>query len=485
MAVAESMISNSAARKINIVCLLAAILLVLILPLKKEIWYDESISIRCSKGISHDTPLFYANTNQIGSEAFSQLNTAGNVFNATVLDNGNSFLYNITLHWFTMIFGNSIAVYMLLSKLCAIGTLIAFYMLCSLFFKDSIFTSLAIILLATDNDFAGMSHEIRAYSMGILFVTLAAIYFFKFLDQKESPRHLFLAGLFSAGAILSHFLSIYVVLVFLGVLLVIKKGKLFSGKNIPAIMAPVVLLVVFFYFSYKGVQMMSNQNHKIQERSAAAGFSAVEAVQRSIKFTAINYKAVFPAFGNRPFAGILSLAFIVLLYIAGVRISKEQAERRNLHILFLFGIFGSLFLLLLSVKSQHYTALYYRYYSFCIPFCCLFIAYLLYVLFKQPAFNSLIKGSLVTIVLLPSCSLFVFGLLSAKPVLAYNHVAVAQQIAHDGIDKAGVSDWEDALLLQCFLPNGYKINYVRDQTEPYFALYKTGGLERIPVIKHN
>src|ERR1700722_13606084 len=119
MVVANNILSNSRSRKINIFCLLAAIILVLTLPVKKEIWYDETVSIRCSKGISHDTPALLSNIDAANSAGLSRLNTAANVFNATVLDNGNSFLYNLCLHWFTLIFGISVAAYMLLSKLCA------------------------------------------------------------------------------------------------------------------------------------------------------------------------------------------------------------------------------------------------------------------------------------------------------------------------------------------------------------------------------
>ena len=92
------MVNSGLAKKINIFCLLAAIIAVLLLPLKKEIWYDETISMQCSKGISSDAPSLFANTNTTNSETLAGLNTAGNVFNATVLDNGNSYLFNIGLH---------------------------------------------------------------------------------------------------------------------------------------------------------------------------------------------------------------------------------------------------------------------------------------------------------------------------------------------------------------------------------------------------
>jgi len=483
MLVSNNIISTALARKINIFCLLAAIVLVLALPFKKEIWYDETVSIRCSKGISHDAPSLLSNLDAASSADLAQLNNVANVFNATVLDNGNSFLYNICLHWFTLLFGNSLTAYMLLSKLCAIASLIAFYVLCNLFFRNSIFTSVAILFLATDNNFMGMSHEIRAYSMGIFFVTIAAIYFFKFLYEKESPFYLFLTGIFSVCAILSHFLSVYVILVFLGALLFTKKARLFSGKNIVAMLIPITLLATFFYFSYTGLKLMSTQNHQIQVRNASHSFSIWEAIQRSVKFTAINFKAVFPAFGNRPIVTIISFLMVFALYVIGIKVTSNIAEKNRLHLLFLLGAAGSLFLLVLSMKAQHYTSLYYRYYSFCVPFCCLFMAYLLFIFFSSPKFSSLATGGIIAITLFPAGLLFLLGVLSARPQLAYNHLVVADKIVQEKITKMEVPDWENSLLVQCFLPKGYKIDYVRNLNSPNFTLYKANTIERIPVIK--
>jgi hypothetical protein len=483
MVVSNNIIYGSLARRINILCLLAAIILVLVLPFKKEIWYDETVSIRCSKGISHDTPSILSNPDAANSADLARLNTAANVFNATVLDNGNSFLYNICLHWFSLLFGSSIAVYMLLSKLCAIAALIAFYALCNQFFNNSIFTSIAILFLAADNNFIGMSHEIRAYSMGIFFVTIAAVYFVKFLYEKESPFYLFLTGMFSACAILSHFLSVYIIVVFLCVLLFTKKGKLFSGRNMIAMLLPIAILAAFFYFSYTGLQIMNTQNQQIQAKYVSHSFSIWEAVVRTVKFTAINFKVVFPAFGNRPVVTFISFLAVLALYITGVKATSNMAEKRTLHLLFTSGAAGSLFLLILSMKEQHYTSLYYRYYSFCAPFCCLFMAYLMFVVFKSPKIYSIAKCGLVAATIVPAGVLFLLGVLSARPQPAYNHAAVANEIVQEKITKMEVPDWENALLIQCFLPGGYKLDYIRNPNSPYFTLYAADTTEKIPVIK--
>ena len=473
---------SGSARKVNMLCLLAAIIAVLMLPLKKEIWYDETVSMKCSKGISHDTPVSLAHLTTTSSTSLAKLNTANNVFTATVVDNSNSFLYNIGLHWFTELFGNSISTYMLFSTLCSIAMLIAFFVLCGLFFGNSIFVSVAVLLLTMDNIF-GMSHEIRAYTMGVFFIVTAGIYFYKFTYTESKPFYLLLTGLFSVAAVLSHFLSVYIVLVFLCVMLYVKRMALFSVKNILAILLPIALIGTFFFCAALGLQIMSKQNETI--KLAAKGFSMGEVFIRAMKYTAINFKVVFPAFVGKLPVVIMSFILLVGLYFFGTRSAKNTEQKRNLNLLFVLGISGSLFLSLLCFKSHHYTAIYYRYFSFGVPFCCLFTAYALFVIAGNSKVNNLVKAGLVAGFMLPTALLFVLGQVNAAPLVKYNHIAIARQIVQDNVTKIEVPEWSDALLIQCALPQGYKIDYVRTPLTTNFTLYKAAGTEVVPVIKND
>jgi hypothetical protein len=474
------MISTGTAKKINILCLLAAVLIFLLFPLRKEIWYDETVSMLCSKGISHDAAAIFSNTATVSSSALEQLNTAGNVFTATVLDNSNSFLYNILLHWFTLLCGNSIGAYVLLSKLCGIATLIAFYVLCNLFFEQSAFTALAVLLLALDNNISGMSSEIRAYSLGTFFATLGGIYFYKFTFQKDRPWYLFLLALFSVFAVLSHFLSVYVVLAFLGIMLFYKRAALFSVRNMVVALLPLGVLVVFFVFASYGLRVMNRQNAVIQ--SSVHDFSAWEVVLRSMKFTAINFKVVFPAFSDKMLVIVLSFLLLISLYVAGIKVAAD-GPKRKLHILFILGVSGAVFLSLLCLRSHHYTALYFRYFSFANPFCCLFAAMLIFVLFNSPKINLVARLSLTALILLPVVGYFIMVQYKANPSVKYNHIAVAHEIVKDGVSRIEVPEWKDAFLIQSVLPAGYKIDYVRNATSPYFVIYKATGATKVLVIR--
>ncbi len=472
----------ASAKKANIFCLLVAIVITLVLPLRKEIWYDETVSILCSKGISHETPAQFANATAINSATLNDLNTPKNVFNATVVDNGNGFLYNIGLHWFTGLFGNTLTIYTLFTQACGIVALIAFFALCTLLFGNSIFTALAILLFAADNVFMGMAHEIRGYTMGVAFVILAAIYFYKFTYQNPRPFHLFLTGMFSVAAILSHFLSVYVILVFLAAILYAQRGRLLSWRNIGALILPICILGAFFYFAYSGLQTMGMQNHEIQAKNMNAGFNLPEVFFRSLKFTDLNFKAMFPAFVDNKVVYVISFLFVIALYLFAVKATADKVKKRNLQLLLLLGGSGTLFLAFLSIKSGHYTALYFRYYSFCIPFSCLFMAYTMYVVCNSPSINQFIKAAIPAFIIVPTLLFFVLAN-RVRPDVQYNHHQVATEILRDNVTRMGVPRWRDAFLVQAFLPGRYKIDYELNPNDPNFTLYKTNTVEKIPVIK--
>lgn len=473
---------NDLTKKINIFCLFAAIAIVFILPFKKEIWYDETVSMLCSKGISHDTPAGYANAATISSTQIEELNTTENVFKATVNDNANSFLYNYALHLTTRLFGNTVSMYMLLTKLCAIMTLIAFYALSRLLLKDSIFTAIAVILLVSDLNFISMSHEIRSYAMGTMFITLAAFWFYKFL-LLDRTISLFVTALCSAGAIMSHFLSVYIIVVFLGVLLFTKGKSLFTLWNIIAVLLPVSVLGAFLYYSIQGLNIMSSQSKTIEEVYSHAAYSIWGVISRSMKYLAINFKAVLPAFRENIATIVVSFLFIPLLYYIGILASVTQSEKRNLHTLFALGSISSVFLMLLSLKSGHYTALYFRYYSFGLPFSNLFISCLLYTCYNSPRVNAIVKHGLSAVVIIPAFLFFAQGVLRENHIIKYNHPAIAEGIVKNNIHKVGIPEWHDAVLLHALLPQGYKIDYFRTADGPYYTLFGPTGIEKIPVIK--
>lgn len=478
----HNLLYGSVARKINLFCLLAAILSVIVFPLKKEVWYDETISILCSKGISHDSHLLFATNDAVSSATINALNTAKNVHQATVVDNGNSFLYNEGLHWFTGLAGNSMFSYTLFTKLASIGVLIALYVLASLFFGNSIFASLAIVLLAVDTNYVSMGNEVRAYTMATFFITLAGINFYKYMYREDKAKYLLWLGVFSAAAVLCHFLSVYIVLVFVGYLLVYKFRKLLISSSLLAIVVPVAIVGIYFLFSYRGLVTMSSQNANIQRATVNEGFSLAEVFFRSLHLSSLDFNAVFSAFRKTRPVILFSFLSVLTLYIAAMGAATEKTDKRNLNLLFLLGLSSTVFLALLSIKSRHYTALYLRYHSFCLPYGALFVAYALSVLAKNNRLKPIIKIAAVCFFLLPALALYASSVRTNNAIRIYNHSVVALQIQREHITTLGVPGWREAFLVNAFLPRDYKIDYVRKGNGPYFTLYKSGKEETVPVL---
>ena len=484
MQVNDTLVNNKVARYINLAVLAVVVGLVLFYPFKKQIWYDESVSILCSKG------LYYTNGNALTalstntSSSLAAQNTAAQAYNCTIIDNGNSFLYNELLHYYTDVFGNAIESYTWLSKLCALGVLLSVFMLCSLLWGNSLFTSLVIILLGTDGVYWGMAHEIRAYEMGMMFIILAASFCYSYLYKKSTPISLLLTGLFCVAAILSHYLSAYAVLVMLAYIIFTKKQALLKPANILAMLVPVLLVGVYFVLAAKGFATMQHQNAALVAKKGEANFQWSTVLLEAMKFTAYNFKFMMPAFLKSTLTITAAFVCIVGLYIAAIRLAASKVERRNLHLLFLLGISGTLFLGALCIKSHHYTALYFRYFSFCLPFATLFTVYALFVIKGNKAVHKLIVVAVGAIVTLPALLFFARNI-NSRDALKFNHMQVAQKVTASGAETLVVPDWTDAFLVQSFLPEGCQVKYVLDTSSKDFTLVRNGVAQKVPVIRIN
>ena len=460
--------------------LLVCVLFVLFIPVDKRIWYDETVSVLCSKGISHSTPAAFEGVSLITNAELGSYNTPSKVFDATVIDNSNSYLYNITLHYFTNLFGNTVNTYVLLSRLFSVLSLVSFFFLSRRFIASPIFRSVALLLLLADPVFFGMSMEIRAYAAGIFFTCLSALYLTRFIDGEDSPGNLFFTFLFSVAAFLTHFLAVYVLLVY-GLLLIILKGKkLLSKKYILPVLIPVLLLGLFFAFALSGLMVMNKQNEGIAEMHKGE-FTYASVFFNFVRFTAINMKVVLPAFHPSDIIKLLSLVVVILVCTLARKLANDKIHRRHTYMLLLLAISGSLMLTALSLIAKHNTPFYNRYFSFAIPFNCLFIAYFLYLLFKKSRF-AIVNYTTLLFFIVPVTLLFYKGL-GTKGNVKYTHTDIADIIVADKMTDVVVKESADALLIHCFLPQGYKLNYHVDPTATSFNAYNSTTTRALPIIR--
>jgi hypothetical protein len=484
MQVNDAGVSNKAARYINLAVLMFVTGLVLFFPVKKQIWYDESVSMLCSKGLYFTVPNQLTSLQANTSDALAMQNTAAEAYKCTIIDNGNSFLYNELLHYYTNTFGNSLDSYMWLSKLCAVGVLLAIFFFCRLLWGNSIFTSLALILIGSDTIFWGMAHEIRAYELGMMLIITAAVFCYRFIYTTGKSQDLLLCGLFSVGAVLSHYLSAYAILVLVGFIVLNKYKELLRPKNIAAIAVPVVLAGAYFVSAASGFATMNRQNAAIAAKKAAHGpFAISHVITEAMRFTSGNFRFVESTFMSSTPVIVLSFAMIFGLYAAAIKLAPSRREKMNLHLLFLLGISGTLFLSALCLKSHHYTALYFRYFSFCVPFAILFTVYALYIIYSAAAVKKVISIAVVCFVMLPPVVLFA-RVVGGRYKVKYNHAMIARTITDNKLEKLVVPTWTDAFMVQSSLPKGFKLNYAIDTTLKDFVLIKADSVvKKVPIIR--
>jgi hypothetical protein len=471
---------NNLMNRIDQVVLILAMLFVLLMPVNKKIWYDETVSVLCSKGISHNTPAQYQGATIITNAELEKHNNAANVFEATVVDNSNSYLYNIKLHFFTNMFGNTINTYVLLSRLFAVCALICFYVLARKFISAPLFRAIAIFFLCADPIFWGMSIEIRAYMAGIFFICLSAIFLVRFLNENDSPANLFFTLLFSVAAMLTHFLTVYVLLIYALLLLVYKGKTLLSKKYILPVVVPVLLLGIFFMCSISGLQVMGKQNKVISEIQKDS-FTYSSVLFNFLKFTAVNMKVVLPAFHPSNIIKILAAGILLIVYMVGRKAAKGTGQLKPMHMLLLLALSGSLFLTALSVAAGHNTPFYNRYFSFSVPFNCLFIAFFLQLLFQHSR-SAIVKYAAMAFFIVPVAFLFYKGL-KIQGDVKYSHTQIAEIISSKNMTDVEVQEAGDALLIHCFLPSGYQLNYHIVPTATAFKASGQNLVESVPIVR--
>lgn len=480
----KGLFAPATTRYINMVCLIVAIGFVLFFPVRKFIWYDESVSVLCSKGLYYTDGNSLTTLTSNTSANLEQYNTAAAAYKCTIIDNGNSFLYNELLHFFTAVSGNSLSAYVWLSRLCGAGVLICVFFFMRMLVGDTVFTSLGIVLLVFDGVFWNMAHQVRAYELGMMLMMLTGIFFWKYLFDADRAIYLLVTGLLAAATILTHYLSAYAVLVMVAVIVLYKRLQLFKVQQILAILLPVAILGVYFWLAASGFSTMNSQNNSITARRATEGFSAAHVLLLSIKYATYNFKLMFPAFKGSDAIVVLSFLLLIGLYIFSVLSSRTIQQKNNLHILFGLGISSCFFLAALCLKSHHYTALYFRYHSFSVPFAVIFTVYCIYIISQSQKISVILKAGITLLIVVPT-ALYFFVNIKEKDTLKFNHMDVAKKIVTDGVNKITVPNWTDAFLIQSFLPKGYNLEYSLDITSQDFVLDSRKGIEKVKVIRIN
>ena len=221
---AASIVTHSRQEVILLVLImhLAALLMLLFLG-EKSIWLDEALSIYVAR-------LDFSGMLQMMSE----------------MERGQT-LYTILLHYWSSL-GTSEFIIRSLSVVFALGTVPLVYLLGARLFGASVGITAA-LLLAVNASFIHYAQEARGYSLALLLVTAASLFFVKAIERPSKSTW---AGYIVTGVLAAH-AHLFAVLVLVAHMVSVTtlrprqipwKGLLISGASIFLILVPLALFVL-------------------------------------------------------------------------------------------------------------------------------------------------------------------------------------------------------------------------------------------------
>ena len=257
----------------------------------EDLWYDEIISF------------WVANP----SFSYSETNSIHNQIETT------SILYNIILKSFYQIFGYSVHGGRILSSVFGILSIFSIIYLDKLINKNSSYV-FSTLLISLNIFLIGYSQELRSYSLFFLTSSLTLIYFYKYSQNSNNLRYIFIFGLISLINILVHPFGLILLfsIIFYELLNTYNK-KQFSISFIIIILALLVLAFLFYYKLF------------INTTNAVTDYWWME--NPSMSFYTNFYFSNF--FGSRLVGGV---HFLILIYL----IFKNFKEIKKINILTLF-----------------------------------------------------------------------------------------------------------------------------------------------------
>ena len=445
-------------KKINLFVLLACMVLTVALRPKKQLYFDEPFQIMCSKGITLGNVDQFTKLGTFTSADLDKENTFHNVFMR-----GADSIHYVLLHYLTAMFGNDLNVYVYFSLLWGLLSLVAFYVLCRKVIGENIYTSGALVLFFTDIMFLNQTYSIRHYIMGLFVTIMSGIYFFKYLFEEKSFKNLLWLGTWCAAGIITHYFTIYIIMVYPVAILLEEKAKFFTWKKVTALAIPVVALLVYFQFHWNPLQATDYYQHYIKSQHIKInnniGFRP--AVSQFLRSVAVNFQVYYPLFKAKMPVLVGSALMVLLVYVVGLwKLLPGTEDKKKFNLLFAMGILSCFFITIMAVKTKNNMLFSFRYFLFSMPFCVLFISLFIRQLCAQASVNLVLKIAVVALLVAPG--FFKFLAAHRRYVdngLECNQLVVVHEIENKGLHKMEVPRTVDAVFINSLLPANYDMTY--------------------------
>lgn len=368
--------------------------------------FDEYYTAKTAVGFYEDKvpnqPI--VDLNSIQSSSFSETLADAN------RDNGNSFIYNLSLHLFAKVTGSSDYAFRLFSVIFDVISILTIASIGRILKINKDRILLACLIYALFPFAVGFSNIIRTYSFSTA-ITLLLIRAIISADRKEKAIVPVLSiALLASVLFLAHYLTYYVLVISAAFFLLYKKSisihfkRVWSGFAIAG-----VVCLGYLYINYQGLNTISKRSKSYEDVAASGKENSrnLQVITPGVFMTkTAHYLNTYylgsntvekhaKAYVNESTAIVVSFVLLLLPLILFWNLSPDASNKKWLILFAALFVAGNLSAIALSLISGHMTSLNPKYSMFSIPFfimaTCFFVR-----------FNFLTKATLAFMILV-SC----------------------------------------------------------------------------------
>lgn len=443
------------------------------------IWNDEQATVLIANGeiryfINNDT-LSEGSLNKFTNIDRHARNTLHNVLDATIHDNGNSFAYNLLLHYWLLIFGVSDVSVRLLALIFGLLIIPLAYRFSLEVFKDKNAALIIAFLFAIHPLFIEYSIMCRAYTMGTFFSLLSTYFFYRIItSQAKSKTYLFYILAVSVS-LLTHYLTSYVF---------IAQGIIFllyvRDKNIWSryIVAGVFIVAIFAAWMYlggiEGFKVLDFQN--AGNRKAAQMYKpgdiggAAFSLPPNPKNILTGWIEVWlQLFGNQfeyfDFLRVRNIAILLVvpffLILTTIRLRKNTPEGKIIIGLLIMTFTQTIYATLEAIRAGHCKGFHPLYTNFAVPYAIMLLGYAIYTCFQ--------KSNLKIVTLIFTVLIVTIAFISYIPTFnnargiypdkKFHRISANEIMAkYQKGDTVSIKSNIDAKIINLYLPNNIEID---------------------------
>lgn len=424
------------------------------------IWHDERVSVLIAQGLHHSQPV----TGEITVAELHAFNNLPSVVDATILDNGNGLLYNVILHFWIQLFGNSDFAVRFLSVLLSVLCIPLIHAFAERLLGSRRIAFSAALFMAIHPLLIGYAQQARPYAMGTFFTILSSTIFLNVIRERASFRAYIWYAVWSACALLTHYLTAYVILAQIIVFVFQVRS---SRAYIHYFLSGCLVVLVFFTWmingGLEGMKVLDQQN----ARYALQASNYIEG-QKSFAMPATPKNIVtgwvqvwLQVFGNRyqnfgfRIREIGIMILIPLVAIAALVRKKwnQVVQRKKLVMLLVMVFFQTVFATVLAIRAGHCISFQTLYAIFAVPYACVLIPWLFVELFEEERFSNLAIALSILFygIMLSSC--FTTYLNTNEILPAENgHALKAEEIdTNSNVHRIGIKSSMDLLLIGTYI----------------------------------